>query len=273
MGLRALAANSCAAMQWFYDMPWPLSLLTLLVAIIGLSLAGHIAFRRMLPLQDLLRHNEVAGFMISIVGVVYAVLLGFVVVITWEQYDNARARVEREASAVSDIHNLLAIYGARANEAENALDTYLRLTISEEWPAMREGGVSPAARLALRDVERRVAALKPIGNREETVFSRTLEMVVTLDDLRRERISDNQNSLPPAMWFALFFGAFITITFGYLFGVEVFRAHLAMTAAVAAAIGLQLFLTMQLDFPFRGTLAIPPSALVDVQHEFALQRQ
>ena len=48
-----------------------------------------------------------AGFILAVVGVVYAVLLAFVVVIVWQQFDSARADADREATIV------LALYRTR----------------------------------------------------------------------------------------------------------------------------------------------------------------
>jgi hypothetical protein len=38
------------------------------------------------------RHNEVAGFIYAVIGVLYAVVLGFTAVIVWERYDQAKSR-------------------------------------------------------------------------------------------------------------------------------------------------------------------------------------
>ena len=54
--------------------------------------------------EVLQRHNDVAGFIYAVIGVVYAVLLGFAAVTVWERYDRAQASVEQEANDLADLY-------------------------------------------------------------------------------------------------------------------------------------------------------------------------
>ena len=260
-------------MQWYLELPWPVALLLIVLVFSAAACYGHVLVRRAVPPKDLVQHNDVAGFIISIVGVLYAVLLGFVVIVTWQQWDSSRSHVDQEASALSDIHNLIAAYGPRRTPIDQAIDRFITITVDQEWPAMQHGQPSEAARKALRTLEHRIALLKPNANdpRENAAFQKSIDLVVGLEDLRRQRIADNSNSLPPAMWVCLIIGGLLTIAFGYLFGVEHFRAQLFMTAAVASAVALQFFLIIELDYPFRGSIGVQSSAYIDVQRQFTAE--
>jgi hypothetical protein len=150
-----------------------------------------------------------------------------------------------------------------------AIDRFIDLTIHEEWPAMSQGGSSANAATALRQIERGIAEADQRTERERTVYGRALDKILLVQDLRRLRLAANQTTLPTAMWFCLYLGAAITIAFGYLFGVESAFPQLMMTTAVAAVLTLLLFLTVELDFPFRGDLKIPPDAYIALQRQFA----
>ena len=50
-------------------------------ATLFLSVTGTLLVRRRVPVEVLERHNEVAGFIYGVIGVVYAVLLGFTAII------------------------------------------------------------------------------------------------------------------------------------------------------------------------------------------------
>ena len=69
-----------------------------LVAVAGLELV-----QRLVPAEKRQEHNDVAGFLYAVVGVVYAVLLALLVIAVWEQYQKARKTVESEANAVAEI--------------------------------------------------------------------------------------------------------------------------------------------------------------------------
>src|SRR5215475_14331584 len=60
--------------------------------------------RRRFNAEVLARHNEVAGFVYAVIGVVYAVLLGFTAIIVWEQFREAEEDADREANALADLY-------------------------------------------------------------------------------------------------------------------------------------------------------------------------
>ena len=70
-------------------------------------MAGPIVIRQYISLDRLTPNNEVAGFKFATVGVLYAVLLAFVVVVVWEKFTNAESDVSREAGAAATIYRLI----------------------------------------------------------------------------------------------------------------------------------------------------------------------
>ena len=60
------------------------------------------------------RHNDVAGYLFSAVGVLYAVVLGFVVVVVWQKYDGAVSNVENEVDAVGNLYHVVDAFPAPA---------------------------------------------------------------------------------------------------------------------------------------------------------------
>src|SRR6476469_1368421 len=72
--------------------------------ITALATAGGLIVRRWVAVEVLERHNEVAGFIYAVIGVVYAVLLGFAAITVWERYDRAQASVEQEANDLADLY-------------------------------------------------------------------------------------------------------------------------------------------------------------------------
>jgi hypothetical protein len=90
-----------------------------------------------------------------------------------------------------------------------------------------------------------------------------------IEQARRERVLASSTALPGPLWLVLLAGAIVTIGFTYFFGVSNFRAHMLMVVALAAIIGLILFLLMALDLPFTGALAVRPSAMREVIGEFS----
>jgi hypothetical protein len=77
----------------------------LVVCAAGLAaVAGLTLVQRLVP-SRLRQHrsNDAAGAIYHTLGVVYAVLLGLVVIAVWEEYGTADETVESEANAVAEI--------------------------------------------------------------------------------------------------------------------------------------------------------------------------
>ena len=68
-----------------------------------LIVVGHTVVQRIVPSHLRQQHNEVAGFIYAVLGVIYAVLIALVVIAVWEDYAAARDTVEREASELDDV--------------------------------------------------------------------------------------------------------------------------------------------------------------------------
>src|SRR5215216_1883095 len=69
-----------------------------IAAVIGLALV-----QRLVPVETRKDHNDVAGFIYAVLGVIYAVLLALVVIAAWEDFGRARDTVESEANALAEI--------------------------------------------------------------------------------------------------------------------------------------------------------------------------
>ncbi|HEY7997005.1 MAG TPA: hypothetical protein VIE14_09040, partial [Steroidobacteraceae bacterium] len=57
------------------------------------AMAGPVLIRRRISLERLTTNNEIAGFKFATVGVIYAVLLAFAVIVVWERFSSAEAAV------------------------------------------------------------------------------------------------------------------------------------------------------------------------------------
>ena len=116
----------------------------------GLAMLGPILVRRYVTLDRLTANNEVAGFKFSVVGVLYAVLLAFAIIVVWERFTDADNIVAREAGAATNVYRLS--YGMTdvpATSLRARVSAYLAATISDDWPAMEHANESASARLAL----------------------------------------------------------------------------------------------------------------------------
>ena len=51
-----------------------------------------------------MEHNDLGGFILAVIGVIYAVLLAFVAIGVWERFQLAEARTYEEAGALTTVY-------------------------------------------------------------------------------------------------------------------------------------------------------------------------
>jgi hypothetical protein len=242
---------------------FPTAALGTAVVLVGVvaSLGGLFLVRRAVPHAVLKQHNDVVGFVYAVVGVVYAVLLAFTIVVCWEQYEGAARNVEDEASAVSDLYRDARGFGesdVSANVIQAALVGYAQAVVWEEWTTMAKGEQSQWARAQYELLWPTFYDYRPTTAQQVAFYSESLRKLNELGDHRRARLLDARSELPSIFWILLIAGGGLTIAFTYLYGLESAWIHAVIVASLSGLICFCLFLLLSLAFPFTGGTAIQP---------------
>lgn len=221
--------------------------------------------RNRISRNDLIAHNDVAGPILTIIGTVLAVMMSFMVIGVWQEYDNAAQNVQVEAGALSDIHHL----ADGLNEPDRHLlqarvDKYISIVLNVEWPLMQHGGESQVAHDTGYEIYKQIVHLRPATPAQQTLQSTALDMAMKFLDARRQRIHDNRQGIPFVLWAVMLFIGAVTVLFCFYFRVDRPKAQLLMVLAVTAVIAITFSLIAELDFPFRGDVAISTSSFEHV---------
>lgn len=204
--------------------------------------------------------HDVAGFLIAVVGAVYAVVLGFVTVSVWESFGHASTLASREATEAVGIYNAAgALPEPGSGRVRAALLDYVRAA-EGEWPALARGGRSPEAHAALARLGEARAAIEPSTPREQALYEMLLHSGHEMIQARDLRLLAARERLHPVVWFVLIAGGAITIAFTWFFRLGRLPVQAAMTAGVAILIALNLFLIAATDNPFAGDVRVEPTA-------------
>ncbi|HEX2181284.1 MAG TPA: hypothetical protein VHH10_03295 [Rubrobacteraceae bacterium] len=240
---------------------------------VAASVAGLYLVQRFVPMELRKQHNDVAGFIYAVVGIAYAVLMGLVVVSSWEQFDAARRTVEGEADELAEVfwlgHRLPEPEGRRLQELARS---YARVVVEEEWPLLARGESSPRAWALIDEIRLSVQNQDPHTQAEQVLYEQSLERVHELGDARRDRLVQAREGIPLILWAVLVTGAMVTVSFTYLFGLDSNTTHTLMVAALALVIGLVLFTIGALEYPFSGSARLGPGAFELVLERFESSR-
>lgn len=233
-----------------------------------LSAAGLYVVRKQYGSGNGFTHNDVAGPIMGTVGTVLAVLLTFMVVTVWQEYDQAAQGADTEAGELADLfHESYALPPQFGKPLRVKVRSYIGLVMHDEWPLMKTGGESRAAEDVARQIVDAVQSYMPSTMGQQTAQADALKHAHGFLDARRTRLFNNGESVPALVWTMMIFVAAITISSSYFFRVANAHAHLLMILALASVVGATFLMIAELDLPFRGPLQIPPSGFVH-----ALQR-
>ncbi len=260
-------------MTLLYGLPWWLAIFLVVGFFVAAACGGHILVHRSFAKTDFLEHNDVAGFIIAVVGVIYAVLLAFLTIVVWEQYAEAENRSVAEVDGTTDLWRL----ANRLDEPDRSrlgadVIAYVRAVAFDEWPKLRYGGTSAEAQRAIFRLYDDATGMHVATLRQSNLQNQVLDRVQSVADLRRRRVNSNHSGVPAVLWLALLAGAATVIGFEYIFGMRNFRVQLLMTAATAIIIGLSFAVVIELDYPYRGDIAISPERWIALYDDVAPAR-
>jgi hypothetical protein len=238
-----------------------------------LSMAGPVVARRIIGLERLSTNNEVAGFKFAVVGVLYAVLLAFVVIVVWEKFSEAESDVSREAGAAATIYRLIGGIDDQPRLAlHDDLNAYLNSAIVDDWKAMEAGRSSRKTTRALDALYATALAYQPTDPRGVAILSQIMTELGNVTEARRARLVKALGIVPGIIWLVLFGGAVLTIGFTFFFGTQNLRAQTLMTGALTMLIMSGLLIIVAIDRPFTGTVKVQPDGLLEVIEDLTRQR-
>jgi hypothetical protein len=229
----------------------------------------HSLIRRAVPPESLIEQHDVAGYLIAVVGVLYSVVLGFLVGTVWTQFTLAQQTADAEAGSVADAFNFAGdVQRPQREELQRLIARYAVEVRDVEWFVARNGREDPVAVSLLRQAVQVTLAMPPPRPRDgegavlQSAGMRAwlLASLRQIGDARRLRLVQSESHLPSGMLEALVLGGGMVISFTFFFGVKNFRRQMTMTALLAGSMGLFFGLVLELSTPYSGAIHISRDA-------------
>lgn len=235
--------------------------------IVALALGGALLFHRFVPYPVLAEHNEIAGFVFAVVGVVYAVLLAFLAIGVWEHFQSAELRTYEEASRLTVVYRKSDLF-PQVHSLRAELKRYVQHIVNVEWGEMYQGRRDAQADAYAERIGFQVRHLPVKTFAQQNVHA---AMIQSMDEALVDR--DYRTSLATIginrfLWGILLMGAAATIGFAYLFAYRNRWSVIAIVGTLAFMLGLVLYLIAGVDYPFRGVIHVGPEAFVNALDKF-----
>jgi hypothetical protein len=253
-------------MNFIYTISLPLLVALSVVVAVALSLAGLALFHRVANKDHLREGHDVAGFVYAVVGVIYAVLLAFVVIVVWEQFRNADQIAENEAMHITNVRQLAKAFPDSVSKViSTEVEDYATSVIQREWPAMAQGHSDGPTYQITKKLWNTFYEFHPTPA-EQPYYNEALRELTSFNDARRLRVIGIDGTMPTIMWTLLLGGGFICIAFTYLFATPHAFTQYMITGLLAAMIAVTLFLIAEMNHPYRGGMSLQPDGFEFLLH-------
>ena len=216
-----------------------------------------------------------AGFKFAVVGVAYGVLLAFVVIAVWSEFERTERDSYAEAERFYNLHrNSYNFPEETGNKIRQALVDYAIEVRDDDWPLMEMGlRGSPSAAAAFDRLSLAVGQTKPDNLALLPSVTHAIDLMQQIADYRLELLSDVGGHVTPAIWGVLLLGAIVTLGYPAFFAAKNVAAQILMTGGLAAIIGATLFLTVSLNYPFSGSERLTPKPFDNVIQRMRMENE
>jgi hypothetical protein len=227
----------------------------IVVAVTAVAIAAMLLVRRTAPDGSYFHDGDRAAGVFGVLATGFAVLLGFVVFLTFTSYDAARAGAEEEALIVAQQVETAQFFPPPvAAELSGELVCYARSVVGVQWERMEAGTLGAEVNPWSAELFRTLRTVKPQTATEQSAFDTWLTQRAARDSARNDRIHGAEGVIPTPLWVVLFFTSGLIFVYMLFFADSGERAPVQalLMGTVVSVITASLLLLSLLNDPFHG---------------------
>jgi hypothetical protein len=206
-----------------------------------------------------------AGAVFSVAGTGFAVLLAFVIFLSYASYDRAREKASTEAVAITELYETARLFApVTRRQLHGELICYARAVVRDEWKAMRDGHESPVVDGWVARIENTADAIQLNGEKHRVAYDAWFQQTAQRREGRRGRLAEAKPLVPSLVWLALILGGVLIISYMCLYAdpSEPALVQAGMMATVTTMVVAGLLVVRFLDRPYEGKSgSIEPTAM------------
>ena len=198
---------------WLLNLP--VSWMALIVFVATYLIAGgvYLVVTKLAVTEWARAFKAVSPGMLPPLGILFALLVGFVAVEVWNNFDKAKAAVTTEASALRAVVLLAGAFPAEQSTRIYALvNRHIDESVNKEWPEMAEQRATLATLpTALIEALHVTLGLKPADDSQRAVQLEMVKELHTALDARRQRIVISESALGTVKWVGILLQGLCTL--------------------------------------------------------------
>jgi TRAP transporter TAXI family solute receptor len=202
--------------------------------------------------------NDIVIFVAANFGLVYAVLLGLLIVATFQITKDLQDHIAMEASSVSTIYRGAESYPEPLrSELRSQLRDYVHYVLEKDWPAHRQAHVLVGGDHRLQAIRQTLFSYEKTAKPQEALHGEMLRYFDAMNVSREQRLSAVSSSIPDVLWYVVIIGSLITIVFIWMIHMDLIQ-QIILGGTSAFFLGLTTFLIYAMDHPLQGAVGVGP---------------
>jgi hypothetical protein len=245
----------------------------------SVTIASMLLVRRRAPEGSYFADGDRASGVFGVLATGFSVLLGFIIFLAFQSYDESRTGAETEATIVAQqVQTAQFMPGGSAEELTGELTCYARSVAGTEWDALDEGTLGDSINPWGAEMFLTISKVNPRTATQQSAYDRWMSQTADREQARIDRVHGAEGIIPLPLWLVLL------VISGVIFAYMLFfadRAEGAVTqsmlmGSVTVVIAFLLLLLTFFDHPHgAGVGRLQPTAmertirLIDTQLEVA----
>jgi len=237
----------------------------IVAATTALAVTVMLLVRRGAPEGSRFRDGDRASGVFGVLATGFSVLLGFIVFLAFESYDQSRSGAEEEALVVAQqVETAQRLGEPVAAPLAGQLICYGRSVVNIEWPRATEGTLGDQINPWGVELFHTVQRAQLSTPAREAAYGKWLDQTSDREAARNDRIHGAVGVIPTPLWIVLFFISIVIFVFMLFFAdsSEGAVTQAVLMGSVASVIVAMLLLIRFLDAPFHeGLGGVKPVAM------------
>ncbi len=237
--------------DWFLNLSLPWMALAIFLATYLIAGSIYLVVTRLAVNERAEAFKAVSPGMLPPLGILFALLVGFIAVEVWGNFDKAKAAVATEASALRAVILLAGAFPEDRKRIYPLINSHINESVNKEWPAMAQQRMTLATLpTALIEALHETLALKPADDSQRAAQSEMVKELHSALDARRQRIVISKSALGTVKWLAILLQGFCTMVAIALVHSDNRLASVISLTLFATGVALSLLLIAAYSRPF-----------------------
>ncbi|WP_372369235.1 DUF4239 domain-containing protein [Candidatus Uabimicrobium sp. HlEnr_7] len=215
--------------------------------------------------------GDTGGFEIffSILGTIYAVMSGFVMLVVLDNYTKIKDHLAEEVNSLQDLRDFLLYVDNQEENVQNVKDklkVYVDSLVGTEWSSMmKKKKVHVDTSDEIYSLMDSIHKLEISNDSDQVALGKLIEVVGRVTTLRTERLTACSEALPRSLLHVMLLLSWAVIIVFMLVPVGNFFMIVALNGFVAFVVTMIYGMIQDLNNPFKGSWRLKPDLFVDLQ--------